>query len=102
MGYANSFNVAPVGRAGVQSLWWDDSMKVEIIEVTQNYIDAKCSLVDAQCVFRFAGIYGTSYRAENAGFWRGMTQKFRPDTIIWVCSGDYNEFLWEHKKLGGA
>lgn len=56
-------------------------MKVEIIEATQNYIEAKCSLVDAYCVFRFTRIYGTSYKAKKAGFGKGMTQKFRPDTI---------------------
>lgn len=31
MGYSNGFSVALVGRTGGLSLWWDDSVQVEII-----------------------------------------------------------------------
>lgn len=67
MGYANGFNVAAIGRAGGLSLWWDDLIQVEI-KVSKHFIDAHCCLVDSDVVFRFTGIYGTSYRAENEVF----------------------------------
>ncbi|KAM2449625.1 hypothetical protein PS1_019710 [Malus domestica] len=31
-----------------------------------------------------------------------MIQKFGPDNIPLICGGDFNEFLWDHKKSGGA
>ena len=46
MGYSNGFNVALVWRAGGLSLWWDDSLKVEVMESSKIFIDARCSYVD--------------------------------------------------------
>ncbi|KAM1488994.1 hypothetical protein COP1_032120 [Malus domestica] len=66
MGFTNGFNVAPVGRAEGLSLWWDNSLQVQIMGASQHYIDAHCKIVDVECVFRFTGIYGTSYKAERA------------------------------------
>ncbi|KAM1255964.1 hypothetical protein ACFX1Q_030139 [Malus domestica] len=61
IGYANGFNVDPVGRAGGLSLWWDDLLMVEVLEAFQNFINAKCTVGDGQGVFRFTRFYGTSY-----------------------------------------
>lgn len=35
-------------------------------------------------------------------FLEGMIQKFAPNNISWICGGDFNEFLWDHEKSGGA
>ncbi|KAM1498581.1 hypothetical protein ACFX10_021399 [Malus domestica] len=102
MGYCNGFDVAPVGRAGGLSLWWDESVHVIVNDFSKHLIDARCILVDSQTVFRFTGVYGTSYRTEKVEFWGGMIHKFAPDNIPWICGGDFNEFLWDHEKSGGA
>lgn len=31
-----------------------------------------------------------------------MICKFNPDNDPWLCGGDFNEFIWDHKKAGGA
>lgn len=31
-----------------------------------------------------------------------MINDFYPSTIPWICGGDFNEFLWEWEKAGGA
>lgn len=51
MGYSNGFNVIPVRKAGGLSLWWDDSLKVEVMESLKIFIDARCNCVDFHCVF---------------------------------------------------
>ncbi|KAM1951519.1 hypothetical protein ACFX15_006123 [Malus domestica] len=102
MGYCNGFDVAPVGRAGGLSLWWDESVHVIVNDFSKHLIDARCILVDSQTVFRFTGVYGTSYRTEKVEFWGGMIHKFAPDNIPWICGGDFNEFLWDHEKSGSA
>ena len=102
LGYSNGFDVAPVGIAGGLSLWWDDSIMVEVKGFSRYYIDASCNVVDSQTIFRFTGIYGTSYRAEKEVFWRNLIQSFSPEGTPWICGGDFNEFLWSHEKMGGA
>ena len=102
LGFSNGFDVAPVGQAGGLSLWFDDSIQVEVRNFSKHYIDTTCCLVDSQQSFRFTGVYGTAYRSEKESFWRSMIHSFGPSTIPWICGGDFNEFLWEHEKVGGA
>ncbi|KAM2001864.1 hypothetical protein ACFX15_025652 [Malus domestica] len=99
MRYNNGFDVAPVGRAGGLSLWWDDSVQLNVRDSSKHFIDATCSIVDLQCVFRFTGVYGTSYSSENVDFWMGMIQNFGSDDTPWICGGDFNEFLWDQEEL---
>ncbi|KAM1532558.1 hypothetical protein ACFX10_006565 [Malus domestica] len=40
MGFLNGFNVSSIGRAGGLSLWWDDSVEVQILFSSQHIIDA--------------------------------------------------------------
>lgn len=47
MGYSNGFSVAPVGKAGDLSLWWDDLKQVEIMESSKHIIDARCNYIDS-------------------------------------------------------
>ena len=68
LGYANGFNVAPIGRAGGLSLWWDDSIIVEVTDSSKHFIDANCRAVNSEVSFHFTGVYGTTYRAENEVF----------------------------------
>ncbi|KAM1457565.1 hypothetical protein ACFX2I_034725 [Malus domestica] len=95
MWYSNGFNVDSVGRAGCLSLWWEDSITVEVMESSKHFIDARCSFSDSYGVFRFTEVYGTSY-------WRGIIQKFSPENILRICGGDFNELLWDWEKLGGV
>ncbi|KAM1061640.1 hypothetical protein ACFX2A_026644 [Malus domestica] len=62
MGYFNGFNVALISRAGGLCLWWDDSVKGEVMDSSKHFINASCGLVDSQSVFRFTGVYGTCIR----------------------------------------
>lgn len=63
--YSNGFNVASIGRVGDLSLWWNDSITVEVMESSKHFIDARFTFSDFYGVFRFTRVYGTSYRAEK-------------------------------------
>ncbi|RXH86958.1 hypothetical protein DVH24_022231 [Malus domestica] len=95
-------NVAPIETAGRLSIWWDDSIDVEGVDSSKHFIDAQCCVKDSQFVFRFTGVYGTSYRAAKVAFWRGMIIDFYPSTIPWICGGDFNEYMWDWEKAGGT
>ena len=101
-GYLNGFSMEPEGRAGGLSLWWDDSVTVDVSDYSKSFIDARCVALDEQTAFRFTGVYATSYRAKKENFWKMMISRFDPESIPWICGGDFNEYLWDHEKDGGA
>ncbi|CAN6587433.1 unnamed protein product [Malus baccata var. baccata] len=102
MGFLNGFNVTPVGRAGGLSLWWDDSLDVEILFSSKHIIDARVMEKGAHRWVRVTGIYGTPYRCDKGEFWNWMSTYFSPSDMPWLCAGDFNEFLWDSEKVGGS
>ncbi|KAM1585182.1 hypothetical protein ACFX1Z_038078 [Malus domestica] len=102
MGFADGFNVSPISRAGGLSLWWEDSLEVQIVFSSKHIIDAKVREVGAVRWMRVTSVYGTPYCGEKATFWNWMNSFFQPIDIPWLCGGDFNEFLWESEKSGGA
>ena len=102
MGYSNGFNVSPIGRAGGLSLWWDNVLEVEIIYLSKHIIDARVKEEGTQLWIRVTAVYGTPYRSEKADFWNWMSNHFLPSSLPWLCGGDFNEFMWDSEKSGGA
>ncbi|KAM2275370.1 hypothetical protein ACFXTI_033926 [Malus domestica] len=100
--FLNGFNVLLIGRANGLSLWWDDSVEVQVIFYSKNVIDVILWNVGDQCSVQITGVYGTSYRKEKVAFWGWMKNYFTPSNIPWLCAGDFNEFLWDHEKSGGV
>ncbi|KAM1486798.1 hypothetical protein ACFX2I_000945 [Malus domestica] len=84
MSFLNGFNVSPIGRAGGLSLWWDDSVKVQILFSSKHSIDSILRPVGDSNWVRITGVYGTPYREENAAFWDWMTNYFTPSDISWL------------------
>ncbi|KAM1778362.1 hypothetical protein PS1_040144 [Malus domestica] len=72
LGFSRGFHVSPVGRAGGLSMWWDESVEVEVGFSSKHIIDARIKLVDSEGWTRVTWVYGTSYRAENEAFWGWM------------------------------
>ncbi|CAN6700215.1 unnamed protein product [Malus baccata var. baccata] len=102
MGFFNGFNVTPVGRAGGLSLWWDDTLDVEILFSSKHIIDARVMEKGAHRWVRVTGVYGTPYRCDKVEFWNWMSTYFSPSDMPWLCAGDFNEFLWDSEKAGGS
>lgn len=59
-------------------------------------------MVEAQCSFRFTGVYGTPYWAAKGYFWQGITHDVSSSPIPWICGGDFNDYLWNWENEGGA
>ncbi|KAB2595306.1 hypothetical protein D8674_030756 [Pyrus ussuriensis x Pyrus communis] len=101
MGYANGFDVPPVGTARGLSFWWDNGLKVRIPFSSNFVIDSYICLDASQRQFRVTWMYGTLYRDEKKEFWKWMETTFGPCDRSWLCEGDFNEFLWKDEKSGG-
>ncbi|KAM2712281.1 hypothetical protein EV1_032304 [Malus domestica] len=102
MGYSFGFHVSPIGRAGGLSLWWHESMNVNILFSSTHIIDVCFCMEDCRSWVRCTFVYGTPYRRENMDFWNWMTTYFGSTDIPWLCGGDFNEFVWDHEKSGRA
>lgn len=102
MGFKNGFNVPPVGFAGGLSLWWDESIKVEVIFSSENLIDTVVQSVNTGVTARASWIYGTPYRQLKEEFWNWMTTHIQATDVPWFCGGDMNEIIWSHEKQGGT
>ncbi|CAN6558737.1 unnamed protein product [Malus baccata var. baccata] len=102
LGYSFGFHVSPIGRAGGLSLWWIESMNVNILFSSAHIIDVCFCLEDSLSWVRCTFVYGTPYRREKLDFWNLMSNYFGPTDIPWLCGGDFNEFVWDHEKSGGA
>lgn len=102
MKYVRSFNVERVGLAGGLSLWWNEFVEVDTVDASSSFIDARCRDVERQLSFRFTGVYGTLYWAAKSKFWKGMQRDFSPSSLPWICGGDFNDYIWDWEKVGGA
>ncbi|CAB4270029.1 unnamed protein product [Prunus armeniaca] len=100
LGFCKGFDVAPVGRAGGLSLWWDTSVEVEILSSSSNVICSQFQVMNTGDKAHFTWVYGTPYREDKNVFWHWMENSLIPTTMPWFCGGDFNEYLWSHEKRG--
>lgn len=75
---------------------------MKVIFSSKHVIDTHCRHIGTQDWFRATWVYGTLYRSEKVAFWNWMGQHFGPCDLPWMCRGDFNEFLWDFEKSGGA
>ena len=50
--------------------------------------------------WQFTGIYGLTDMAKKHETWSLLHQLHRRLFLPWLCTGDFNEILWSHEKLG--
>ncbi|CAB4303388.1 unnamed protein product [Prunus armeniaca] len=101
LGFCKGFDVAPVGRAGGLSLWWDTSVEVEILSSSSNVICSQFQVMNTGDKAYFTWVYGTPYIEDKNAFWHWMENSLIPTTMPWFCGGDFNKYLWSHEKRCG-
>lgn len=102
IGYSLGFHVSPVDRAGGLTLLWQETLNVNILFFSKHIIDVCFRLEDVCSWVRTTFVYGTPYQNEKHDFWHWMNCSFGPTNIPWFCGGDFNEFVWDYEKSGGA
>lgn len=69
MGFQNGYNAPPYGLASGLSLWWDESVNVDVVFSFENLIDTKMQILSDGSFFRASWIYGMPYREQKLAFW---------------------------------
>ncbi|XP_075663013.1 uncharacterized protein LOC142632512 [Castanea sativa] len=93
--------VPQVNRTGCLALFWKNSVHIEVISSSPNHID---TIVGSkpETKWRFTSIYGFAEAARKHETWSMIRSLHHSISLPWLCTGDFNEILWSHEKLGLA
>ncbi|KAL0367153.1 UNVERIFIED_CONTAM: hypothetical protein Sradi_3605400 [Sesamum radiatum] len=94
--------VTPRGRSGGLMLLWDKNLTVQIHSYSTDYIDVDIYGDEVSEGWRFTGFYGNPEVARRKASWERLFRLSQESTKPWLCSGDFNEVLFQHEKMGIA
>ena len=84
-----------VGRSGGVALFWEESLIVNLVTISDKAIDVSVQECPASPVWRITFIYGEPRVQDRHLTWEFMKRiKFR-DSNPWVMMGDFNETMWQ-------
>ena len=87
--------------SGGLALFWRNGVDVNVKSMSKYHIDAIIKEVDGGS-WRFTGIYGESKTEEKENTWALLRLLKAKSNLPWLCSGDFNEILFNCEKEGGV
>jgi hypothetical protein len=87
-------------RGGIDVLW-RKGIHVVLQNYSQNHINVHV-VEDDGFRWRFTGVYGESKEERKYITWGRLRQlnNLEPQSVPWLCAGDFNEILFRHEKGG--
>jgi hypothetical protein len=98
LGLNKSFIVDGVGKGGGIALFWDDSIKIDILSYSLYHIDTKIWCEDLKKGWSGTFMYGEPRVKDRGVMWQ-LLKRIKPHlTGPWLMIGDFNEVLlsFEH------
>ena len=90
------------GLSGGLALFWHETMEVEVLEVTDRYIDVLVRLSDDEPQWRLTCVYGEP-RVENRHLmWTKLCDLHGLFDLPWIVAGDFNECLWSFEHFSAT
>lgn len=94
-GFSGVFAVDSDGLSGGVGLFWSSAVTIDIKSYNLHHIDAVIQCKDGSVPpWRFTGIYGESRRENRHLTWTLMRRLHQLRNFPWLCSGDFNETLY--------
>jgi hypothetical protein len=94
LGLNKSFVVDSVGKGGGLALFWDDTIKIDILSYGLHYIDTKIWSSDLKKGWRGTFVYREP-RVQDRGVMWQLLKRIKPHCSgPWLMIGDFNEVLW--------
>jgi hypothetical protein len=94
LGLNKCFTFDGHGKGGGLTLYWHDSIKIEILSYGMHHIDTLIWLGDHHAAWRCTFVYGEPQAQDIHNMWellkRIITRSFAP----WLMIGDFNESMW--------
>jgi hypothetical protein len=90
------------GLSGGLALYWDEALRLEVIEVKERLIDAVVRSSDRAQQWRLTCIYG-ELRVENRHImWSQLCNMSTNFDIPWLVVGDFNECMWSFEHFSST
>lgn len=102
LNFVDSYVVYAVGSSGGLALFWKDTVSVDILCNSKNFIDSAVTFVSEGSHCKITWLYGNPHTNEKLSFWYAMSRQFSATSLPWLCLGDFNEILNVNEKWGGA
>jgi len=99
LGYDNAFAVSSSGRSGGLGIFWNNTIKVEILPYSQHHIDVSVTEPMGD-PWRFTCVYGEAQTSERFKTWNMLKHIKSSNALPWVCIGDFNEVLHQLEHEG--
>ena len=101
LNFAHLHFVERINRGGGLVLFWRHSIDIQVVSSSKNHIDAVFDK-GKDGAWRLTSFYGepaTHKRFESWDLLRHLNSRMN---LPWLCSGDFNELVWNSEKLGGS
>ena len=92
LGYDQSYAIDSQGRSGGMGMFWNNTIKLEILGDSCYHIDAKVQ-VEGEEPWRFTVIYGEAQTNLRHQTWDRLKGISTLNDLPWLCMGDFNEVL---------
>lgn len=100
-GFNNNFNVDPVGLSGGLALWWQDDVKLKVLESSKHFIHVFIEGGFGEHKGFYTFVYGAPRRQDRQEVWIKLSNLFHDPNAPWCCIGDFNEIRSNSEKEGG-
>lgn len=99
LGFYNGYTIGRQGRSGGIGIFWNKSIKVEILGSSVYHID--CSVTDENSdTWRITCVYGEAQTHLRHQTWDTVRIIANSSDLLWLCLGDFNEVLRQNKHEG--
>jgi hypothetical protein len=93
-GYSHGFVVDGVGKGRGLGLFWDDSVKIDILSYDLHHIDCIVWSNDLQEPWHTTFVYGEPKVRERHLMWEMLRHLKNMRNEAWLVLGDFNECQW--------
>jgi hypothetical protein len=99
LGYDNVFAVSSTGRSGGLAIFWNNSIKLDILSYSQYHIDAAVT-PSLEEPWRLTCVYGEAHASERHKTWDMLKFIKASSPLPWLCIGNFNEVLLREEHVG--
>ena len=85
------------GRGGGLALFWDESLRVTVLDSCKRYIDVNVEDHGSGKTWRSTFVYGEPCVEHRQRMWDHLVRLKGVSDLPWVVCGDFNEALWQHE-----
>jgi hypothetical protein len=94
LGFRNSFVVDGHGKGGGLVLYWDESIKLNVLSYGQHHIDTLIWDSNHQASWHAMFVYGEPCAATHHVMWESLRRLKPISRAPWMLIGDFNEAMW--------